>query len=286
MEPRTAEIFPHLTGPQEREDATEKLRLESSQLLGAHSSRRSNDTTSDASGIATTSDRKTSRNSSSETNTSDRSGLMKGLKGDRYTVASGDTLTAIAHRMLKLRGESRTARDIYEEVSRIVDLNTEKYPWLEKNPNNIRAGMVIQVWDKETGPDPTCRWKDWKEAEPGRINVALQCESIFAGKGTQVVVTPGARAVFTENSHGFVAPKGYARALSGSHVMAVGGEVIDDGGALQVLHSEVKVRADSRSRAAEKTTAATKERIAAGETRISPLRSSADTQETIDVPPI
>lgn len=286
MKPRASEDFPNLTGPHEREDAAEKLRQESSQLLGVHS-RKDNSTTGDGFSGANTSGKNTSlQGSRIERAAAEKSTLMRGLKGDYYTVSSGDNLTAIAQRMLKLRGEKVSSRDVYDEVNRIVELNIEKYPWLEKNPNKIRAGMIIQVWDKETGPDPTCRWKDWKDADPGRINVALRCESIFAGKGAQVVVTPGSRAVFTESSYGFIAPKGYARALPGAHVMAVGGEVIDDGGALQILHPEVKVRADRRSTTPEQAVLATNGIAPAGEVKISPSYRGASTEETIEVPPI
>ncbi|MCC7528345.1 MAG: LysM peptidoglycan-binding domain-containing protein [Candidatus Melainabacteria bacterium] len=271
MEALSGKDFPHPPRQPRQEDTAEKLRLESSQLLGAQSS-----TPEDTTGSGTTKRRKPEEQAS----------RVRGFNGDNYTVGSGDSLGSIAQRMLKLRGEKSSAQDVYEEVNRIVDLNVEKYPWLAKNPNKIRPGMVIQVWDKESGPDPTCRWKDWRDAEPGRINVALRCESIFAGKDTQVIVTPGARAVFTENSYGFVAPKGYARALTGAHVMAVGGEVVADGGALQILHPEVKVNADRRSTTSEKAILATNEIAPAADVKVSPSHSSASTEETIDVPPI
>ena len=286
MEPKAPEAFPYPAGPQGPVDTAEKLRLESSQLLGTRTSRQGNDTAGDTASNAAASGRRKPLNSSNEIASTDRSSPMKGLKDDNYTVSLGDSLTSIAQRMLKLRGEKPTARDIYDEVNRIVDLNTEKYPWLAKNPNKIRAGMIIQVWDKETGPDPTCRWKDWKEAEADRINVALRCESIFAGKGTQVVVTPGARAVFTDSSHGFVAPKGFARVLAGSHVMAVGGEVIDAGGDLQVLHAGVKVRTDHLAKASRKEIAAAQQSPAPREASVSQAGGSADNLETIEVPPI
>ncbi len=282
MEPRTSEVFPNLTGPQEREDATEKLRQESSQLLGVHLHKR---TTGDGvNGSARSTAGSAPRIPSKESPGGEDFSPIKGLKGDYYKVTGGDNLTSIAQRMLKLRGDKTSAREVYDEVNRIVELNIEKFPWLAKNPNKIRPGMVLQVWDKETGPNPTCLWKDWKEAEPGRITVALKCESIFAGKGTQVIATPGSRAVFTPGSFGFVAPNAYARALSNSHVIAVGGEVVDDGGDLQIMHSEVRVRTEGRLRAAEKANLEPKE------TRVIPAiaRTNRDTgtEETIEVPPI
>ncbi|MCA9800437.1 MAG: LysM peptidoglycan-binding domain-containing protein [Cyanobacteria bacterium HKST-UBA02] len=170
--------------------------------------------------------------------------LMPGLEGNDYTIRRGDSISAIAVRMLKLRGEEVSSHSVYEEVGRIIDLNSPKHPWIEKHPERIKPGMKLKVWDSDTGPDPSCKWKDWSQAEPGRTTVAQRCQSVFAGKDTQVIVAPGGRAVFTSGSFGFVAPRGYARALTGANVMAVGGNIIDDGAAIQILHSEAIVRKD------------------------------------------
>lgn len=171
----------------------------------------------------------------------DKSKGFPGLEGNEYTVKPGDTLSSIARRMLKLRGEATTARNIYEEVERIIDQNTQKHPWIEKNPSKIRPGMRLAVWDDDTGPDPSCKWGEWKDADREGITVARKCESIFASKDTKVIVAPGARAVFTSGSYGFVAPHGFARVNSGSQVTAVGGKIFNDGGDLQVLHPDTKV---------------------------------------------
>lgn len=170
--------------------------------------------------------------------------LMPGLEGNHYTIRRGDSISAIAVRMLRLRGEEVSSHSVYEEVGRIIDLNSPKHPWIEKHPERIKPGMKLEVWDSDTGPDPSCKWKDWSQAEPGRTTVAQRCQSVFAGKDTRVIVAPGGRAVFTSGSFGFVAPRGFARALTGANVMAVGGNIIDDGAALQILHSEAVVRKD------------------------------------------
>lgn len=170
--------------------------------------------------------------------------LMPGLEGDNYPIRRGDSISAIAVRMLKLRGEEVSSHSVYEEVGRIIDLNSPKHPWIEKHPERIKPGMKLKVWDSDTGPDPSCKWRDWSQAEPGRTTVAQRCQSVFAGKDTQVIVAPGGRAVFTSGSFGFVAPRGYARALTGANVMAVGGNIIDDGAAIQILHSDAIVRKD------------------------------------------
>lgn len=164
------------------------------------------------------------------------------LESGTYTIKPGDTLSSIAARMLKLRGEPVNGRSVYDEVDRIAYMNLEKYPWLAENPSKIKPGMKLVVWDRDSGPDTSCKWKDWQEAEPGKVTVAQRCQSVFAGKDTQVIVAPGGRAVFTPGSTGFVAPKGYARVLEGARVMATGGDIVDDGGDLQILHEETKLR--------------------------------------------
>ena len=265
MEAAASKDSPHLPGRHGQEDTAEKLRVESSQLLGVMPAKKQHDTSNGGGNRA--------RPTGDETK-------VKGLQGFEYTVSAGDNLTQIARRMLKLRGEATSSRDIYDEVNRIVDLNSEKFPWLANNPHKIRPGMKIQVWDQDTGPDPSCKWKDWKDAEPGRITVALKCESIFAGKDTQVVVTPRSRAVFTPGSYGFVAPNGYARALDGSHVMAVGGDIIDDGGDLRVLHADTRIRTDAATRA--------KRAQAESKSLNNQSRQTTDAvePETLEVPPI
>lgn len=159
-----------------------------------------------------------------------------------YTIRSGDTLSSIAAKMLRLRGEPVNGRSIYDEVDRITYKNLEKYPWLANSPNKIKPGMKLVAWDRDSGPDTACKWREWKDAEPGKVTVAQRCESIFAGKDTQVVVAPGGRAVFTPGSFGFIAPRGYARVLEGSSVMAVGGDIVSDGGKVQSLFDDVKAR--------------------------------------------
>lgn len=159
-----------------------------------------------------------------------------------YTIKPGDTLSSIAAKMLRLRGEPVNRRSVYEEVDRITYLNLEKYPWLASSPNKIKPGMKLVAWDRDSGPDTSCKWKEWKEADPGKVTVAQRCESVFAGKDTQVIVAPGGRAVFTPGSFGFIAPKGYARVLEGSNVMAIGGDIVSDGGKVQALHDDVRAR--------------------------------------------
>lgn len=131
-----------------------------------------------------------------------------------HTVAAGETLSAIALAMLNSRGETASPRNIYDEVERIAELNNRKYPWITKNPAKIRPGMQVTVWNRERGPEPSCRWQPWIEAEPGKLTVAQRCQSVFAGKDSRVIVAPGARAVFAPGSSGFVAPGGEARALT------------------------------------------------------------------------
>ncbi|MBK9141160.1 MAG: hypothetical protein IPM23_01590 [Candidatus Melainabacteria bacterium] len=71
-----------------------------------------------------------------------------------YTVEFGDSLSGIARRSLKTQGvDSPSTRDIKAEQARIIDLNSDRYPHLAKNPGYIWENMNLRVTPNQTS-DP------------------------------------------------------------------------------------------------------------------------------------
>lgn len=63
-----------------------------------------------------------------------------------YSVRFGDSLSGIAKRSLKMQGvDSPDTRAIKAEQARIIDLNSDRYPHLAKNPGYIWENMTLKM---------------------------------------------------------------------------------------------------------------------------------------------
>lgn len=161
----------------------------------------------------------------------------------QYKVLSGNSLSSIAMRSLAMRGKSPNDWSAVEnEMDRIVDLNSDKYPSLKTNRAFIREGWNLKIHDKELGADATCEWKQWKEAPPNQWTIVGKCERVLANDQSWVVVQPGGEAVLNPGSKAFAAPDSRIKmALPGSYVIAAGGETHDYGSTIQTVNAKAKI---------------------------------------------
>jgi hypothetical protein len=63
----------------------------------------------------------------------------------RYTVKFGDDLDTIAMRELRTEGKHIDKHSIEEESQRLIALNRNSHPSLDKNPDHIEAGWKLQM---------------------------------------------------------------------------------------------------------------------------------------------
>jgi len=66
-------------------------------------------------------------------------------KDGTYTVKHNDALDTIAERELRAEGKAINSKSIKAEVQKLVDLNKEKYPCLEANPELIQDGWRLKM---------------------------------------------------------------------------------------------------------------------------------------------
>ncbi|MCA9805341.1 MAG: hypothetical protein KC777_25400 [Cyanobacteria bacterium HKST-UBA02] len=67
-----------------------------------------------------------------------------------YRVQFGDSLSAIARRSLRMQGDASPGADsVLAEQRRIVALNAERYPHLERNPGYIWETMTLRLAPKQ-----------------------------------------------------------------------------------------------------------------------------------------
>lgn len=159
-----------------------------------------------------------------------------------YKVMAGNSLSSIARRALLMRGESASWRSVNAEMDRIVAMNGDTFPGLTRDRQFIREGWKLKIWDKELGPDATCRWQPWVEAPPNQWTIVNKCQRALGLDGSWLVVQPGGEAVLNRGSKAFLAPNGSIKmALPGSMITAIGGEIRDFGATIHQQNSHVKI---------------------------------------------
>lgn len=160
----------------------------------------------------------------------------------RYKVMGGNSLSSIATRALLMRGESTGWRAVNAEMDRIVEMNADIYPSLKRDRQFIKEGWKLKIWDKELGPDATCKWQPWVEAPPNKWTIVNKCQRALGLDGSWLVVQPGGEAVLNPGARAFLAPNGSIKmALPGSMITAVGGEIHDYGATIYQQKPGVKV---------------------------------------------
>lgn len=165
----------------------------------------------------------------------------------RYKVMGGNSLSSIAKRALLMRGESTgNWRAVNAEMDRIVEMNADIYPSLKRDRQFIREGWKLKVWDKELGPDATCKWQPWVEAPPNKWTIVNKCQRALGLDGSWLVVQPGGEAVLNRGAKAFLAPNGSIKmALPGSMITAIGGEIHDYGATIHQQNSNVRIFKES-----------------------------------------
>lgn len=159
-----------------------------------------------------------------------------------YKVAAGNSLSSIARRALLMRGESASWRAVNAEMDRIVEMNADTFPGLTRDRGFIKEGWKLKIWDRELGPDATCKWQPWVEAPPNQWTIVNKCQRALGLDGSWLVVQPGGEAVLNRGSKAFLAPNGSIKmALPGSMITAVGGEIRDYGATIHQQNSQVKI---------------------------------------------
>lgn len=163
-----------------------------------------------------------------------------------HTIKSGESLSVIAFRELRRRGESVNGSSLRTEMQRIVDINREKFPSLKDHPGRIRSGWKLQVWDETLGPEPSVKWKPWCTAESGKMTVVKKGERMIAPDGAWLIVEPGAQAILNPGSKAFLNENAkIVKASPGALVLAVGGTVNDYGAQIQMVGDNVRINRGS-----------------------------------------
>lgn len=201
------------------------------------------------------------------------SGKFMPTNGD-YWVVRGDNLYKIAQRSLLAQGnEHPDGRSVFKEIDRIVELNLKYYPKLKDH--RLEPGMILTVEDKTQSAKPgtevrqtdagnkgkapndkdgiegkgkanngVCTDQTWKFAEPGTVTTAQNCDLVFAGADSKVVVHPGGQAILQKGSSGFVFKGARATVMEGA-------TVIDAGGAIEIQPGAKIISVDALSKQAQ-----------------------------------
>lgn len=223
------------------------LAMQAGDLLSAPASRRSiSNVQEDAVRHGDSRNRNSSRNGDSASGTAGSAAarLAPLDLDDRgaHTIKSGESLSVIAFRELRRRGESVKGSSLKTEMQRIVDANLEKFPSLKDHPERIRSGWKLQIWDDTLGPEPSVKWKPWATAETGKMTVVKKGERMVAPEGAWLIVESGAQAILNPGSKAFLNENAkIVKAAPGALVLAVGGTVNDYGAQIQIAGKDVRV---------------------------------------------
>lgn len=146
-------------------------------------------------------------------------------------VGQGESLHSIAREQLASKGQKHITHSAVEsEIDRLVAINKDRYPSLEKHKEHIELGWKLKVEDS------------WKEAEPRKVTLVKKGEKVIGSESAWLVIESGGHAILNAGAKGFLAEGGtIEKAMPGSMVIADGGVIEDYGATLLARNPKVKI---------------------------------------------